>query len=103
MKQTLAVANSSNIDEVSYFPGHRVLQVTFKGGRTYRYEGVKDEVWEVLQAEPSVGKFVAGYVKGAYEFEPGEYEPCVQEGCEWPDGHDEDEDTPEHGPRIWDD
>lgn len=100
MMQMTAVANSSNIQAVGYLPGHRVLQVAFTGARIYHYLEVPPETWEALQTCDSAGRFVAGFIKGSFDYEAGEYEPCPEEGCEYPDGHDEEEEP--HGKRTWD-
>jgi len=65
MKRTAVV--SSNLAGVGYDAATRVLEVQFKGGGIYRYEGVAPEEHAELMAAESVGKCFAAGIKKRYE------------------------------------
>ena len=54
---------SSNIAGVSYWPGPRTMHITFRGGRTYRYRDVPQDLYEALLAADSIGKYFAAHVR----------------------------------------
>lgn len=60
---------SSNVEKTSYDPNKLILEVVFKSGLRYRYDGVPQETREQMLAAASVGKFINASIKGAYNFE----------------------------------
>ena len=57
---------STMANAVGYDPHQGLLQVEFKNGAIYQYEGVKPETWEELQDTDSPGKFFNRQIKGNY-------------------------------------
>lgn len=55
---------SSNIESAGWENGS--LQVRFKGGGTYVYGAVPEEVWENFQKAESAGAFLAKVIKPKY-------------------------------------
>jgi hypothetical protein len=59
----IKIENSSTIVEVEYHKEEQNLDVTFKAGKTYRYYGVPEEVYnEFIKAE-SLGKYLNANIK----------------------------------------
>ena len=59
---------SSQIASVGHDSETNTLHVEFKGGGTYEYDGVPEEVFfNLLQAE-SVGQYFGKSVRGKYKF-----------------------------------
>lgn len=56
---------SSNIEAVGHV-GTK-LRVRFKGGATYEYAGVSEDLFAELVTAESVGKFVNAEIKGKYD------------------------------------
>lgn len=56
--ETHIFRNSTNVEEATYNPETTVLQVTFKSGRTWEYEGVSVQLWTAFQHAASPGRFV---------------------------------------------
>lgn len=65
--QTIPVA-SSMISSVGYDPETQELEVTFKKGRSYTYEGVPQAEYDNLVSAQSVGKYFAANIKNVYRF-----------------------------------
>ena len=70
--KTLTVENSSSVTNVTH--DGDVLDVTYTSGRTYRYNGVPESVFDQIEAEQgngaSVGQMVNMLVKSqGYEYE----------------------------------
>ena len=61
---------SSNISSIGYDSGEQVLEVEFKGGATYQYDGVPKPVWDALLLSESKGRFLAQQIKGQF--------PCMR-------------------------
>lgn len=60
--------NSTQVSKAWYDEEKQALFVTFKTGKTYRYDEVPLSVWEAsLQAE-SIGKFLNTDIKGKYSY-----------------------------------
>ena len=59
------IENSSNIAEIGYNPDERTLQVMFKRGGIYNYEGVTQDGYDSLMKAESKGKFFNGNIKNA--------------------------------------
>ena len=49
--------NSSNLMGGGYDPESRELRITFKSGKTYKYDGVPEGTVESLRSDPSPGSF----------------------------------------------
>lgn len=73
MERTAVV--SSNVETLGYDAENQVVEVEFKGGRVYHYLGVDQGAWEARVEAESIGKWVAGPLKGGHEAVAGEYEP----------------------------
>lgn len=56
----------SSIEDHSYSPETGQLTVTFRGGRTYRYDGVPQEIADGLERTPSKGTFMHTSVIGKF-------------------------------------
>jgi len=54
---------SSNVGNVSYYPGKKVLQVGFKGGGAYQYFDVPRETYDDFITAGSKGKFFWQHVR----------------------------------------
>ena len=54
---------SSNIESVGYDAEKRHLHVTFKGGKTFRYNHISQQKFDDLVASKSVGRFFNQFVK----------------------------------------
>jgi len=66
MKHT--AVRSSNIASIGYDIATQELEVTFKNGSTYVYEGVPSELHAMLLIAPSVGKHLDQHVKGKFNY-----------------------------------
>jgi KTSC domain len=55
---------SSNVVSVG-FDGS-TLEVEFKGGKVYQYEGVSQQMYDDLISAPSIGTFMREYIIGVY-------------------------------------
>lgn len=64
---TTAIKGSTSVRSIGYEARTKTLIVEFLGGGAYAYHGVSPETQAALLQAPSVGKFVAGHVKGKYE------------------------------------
>ena len=60
---------SSNLDAIGYDRDLKRLIVTFKNGRTYRYQDVEESVFKDMLEADSKGKFFSMNIKGQYDFE----------------------------------
>ena len=56
------------ISSVGYDPETQELEVTFKKGRSYTYEGVPQAEYDNLVSAQSVGKYFAANIKNVYRF-----------------------------------
>ena len=60
---------SSDLKSVGYDPPTRTLEVEFKRGRVYRYEGVPPDIFEKMSSARSIGKFFhQNIVRGDFRF-----------------------------------
>ena len=59
-------ATSANINRISYYPPEETLEVKFKNGMVYQYEGVPSKLWEEARKAPSIGRFMNLNIKGVY-------------------------------------
>lgn len=60
-------APTHNIQSHTYSPKTGWLEVTFRGGRTYRYEGVSAETADGLDKADSTGTFLHANVIGKHK------------------------------------
>jgi ABC-type ATPase with predicted acetyltransferase domain len=58
---------SSNIEEVGYDPGSQVLEVKFKNGGVFQYQGVSAKEVVGLHEAESVGKYLHTNIKPNHE------------------------------------
>jgi hypothetical protein len=58
--------DSTMANTIGYDPDQHLLQIEFKNGTQYRYEGVDRETWAELQASDSLGQFFNEEIKGYY-------------------------------------
>jgi hypothetical protein len=61
------IENSSNITRVGYQPRDKVLDITFKNGKTYRYEKVPKILHEGLLTASSVGSFFHVHIREKFK------------------------------------
>lgn len=54
--------NSSNINNISYDPQTKLLEVTFKKGEKYTYENVLPEKHAEFMKSPSKGEFLYKHI-----------------------------------------
>jgi len=62
MKRTPVL--SSNIDSIGYEAG--TLEIKFKSGNIYQYQGVPEHVYHELMAAPSKGSYFADHIRDNY-------------------------------------
>jgi hypothetical protein len=58
--------DSTMANTIGYDPDQHRLQIEFKNGAQYQYEGVDRETWAELQASDSLGQFFNEKIKGYY-------------------------------------
>lgn len=46
---------SSNVDSINYSPDSKILEVHFKGGKTYHYGNVSQQSYNDFEKSPSIG------------------------------------------------
>lgn len=56
---------SSSLAEVGFDAENQVLEVVFRNGAIYQYEGVPAEIHAGLMAAPSQGQFLDRFIKKA--------------------------------------
>ncbi|HEY1772480.1 MAG TPA: KTSC domain-containing protein [Gammaproteobacteria bacterium] len=61
-----AAVTSSNIAAVGYDPVLQVLEVEFKNGTVYRYDGVSSEIHEAMVTAPSVGGYFSANIRNKF-------------------------------------
>ena len=57
------ITDSSNISEIAYDPGTKLLQVTFTNGAIYQYPNIDPSVIGMLMGAKSVGTNFNGLVR----------------------------------------
>lgn len=62
----LKPVKSSNIEAVGYDADKQELQIQFKGGAVYAYDGVLPDDYEALKYAPSVGSHFHAKIKNNY-------------------------------------
>lgn len=58
--------NSSNIQSVGYDPNRKVLEVEFKNGGVYQYDGVPQDMADAFVGAESLGRFLQTRIKPAF-------------------------------------
>ena len=58
--------SSSHLDAVDYDSDTLQMTVTFKDGRSWRYDGVPVTMFQGIQHAPSAGSYFARNIKGRY-------------------------------------
>ncbi|GET42536.1 KTSC domain-containing protein [Microseira wollei] len=58
--------HSTMANSIGYDPDRHLLQIEFKNGSVYEYEGVDEETWEDLLSTNSPGGFYNREIKGNY-------------------------------------
>lgn len=58
--------HSTMANSIGYDPDRQLLQIEFKNGSVYEYEGVDEETWEDLLSTNSPGRFYNSEIKGNY-------------------------------------
>jgi KTSC domain len=59
---------SRDLALVGYDPITSILEVVFRAGGVYRYQGVPENVYQELMSAPSHGTFFQRHVKAQYPF-----------------------------------
>lgn len=59
---------SGSVVALGYDPERAVLEVEFRGGRTYEYEGVPASVYSWLLKVPSKGAYIQRMIKDQYPY-----------------------------------
>lgn len=59
---------SSNVESVGYDEDSETLEVEFKNGAIYQYFDVPAHEFQCLIGADSVGKYLAGNIKGVYRY-----------------------------------
>ena len=59
---------SSQLKSHGYDSASKTLAVQFKGGGTYHYAGVPQDVYDKLCKSESIGKFLGQAIKGKFGF-----------------------------------
>lgn len=62
-----SAVESSNIKSRGYDMLTQTLEVEFKGGQVYRYEGVPVEVWNAWMVAGSAGSHFAQHIRPNYD------------------------------------
>lgn len=60
--------SSSNVASVGYDAEAQTLEVEFRNGGIYRYEGVPQSVYDGLMAAGSIGAYLNANVKSQYDY-----------------------------------
>lgn len=68
MKLIMTKIESTNIEMVGYNVQQNLLMVQFKGGSTYVYTGVPQEIAGPLFSIQGAGKYFADNIKGRYVY-----------------------------------
>ena len=57
---------STMANSLGYDPEHHRLQIEFKNGAVYQFDGVDEETWEDMKESDSPGRFFNREIKGNY-------------------------------------
>ena len=66
MARVHVLLRSSTLSRAAYEEETETLDVTFKNGRTYTYEGVPKDVFEGLRDAPSAGQYFHSQIRDRY-------------------------------------
>ncbi|MCC4766197.1 KTSC domain-containing protein [Methanosarcina sp. DH1] len=58
--------SSSNIESIGYDESKKVLEIEFKKGNIYQYQGVPDNIFQNLLHASSHGKYFNAHIKDRY-------------------------------------
>ncbi len=58
---------SSNIESIAHDTDSKTLQVKFKNGGVYEYDGVDEAKFNALKGAPSIGSHLHQHIKGVHE------------------------------------
>jgi len=58
---------SSNVTATTFDPKTGKLQVWYRSGGVYSYEGVDQDLYDRLRSSPSIGSFIAKNVNGKFK------------------------------------
>lgn len=58
--------SSSNIESIGYDESKKILEIEFKRGNIYQYEGVPENVFQNFLRASSHGKYFNVYIKDKY-------------------------------------
>lgn len=67
IKGSRPASNSSHVVATSYDPELGQLDVTFTGGRKYRYSGVSKEIGSGIAGADSLGRYLHAHVIGKHD------------------------------------
>lgn len=65
-KQTMDCGASSNLTALSYDADNKELEVTFKNGAVYVYDGVAEDRFEAFRSADSLGKYLNANIRPNY-------------------------------------
>jgi hypothetical protein len=60
--------SSSNVSEVGYDEGRRILEVLFTTGSIYQYFDVPPQIYAELMRAGSIGQYLNSNIKGNYRY-----------------------------------
>lgn len=60
--------SSSNVAEIGYDVGSRVLEIMFMNGGVYQYFEVPERIYNELMSSSSIGSYIHGNIKGIYRY-----------------------------------
>ena len=58
---------SSNINRISYYENTEVMEVQFKNGSIYHYEGISERIWKEASTAKSIGSYMQQSIIGINE------------------------------------
>ena len=60
--------DSENLSSLGYDAASQVLEIEFRNGRVYQYEGVPQRLVDELLQTPSKGQYFNSQIKGRYSY-----------------------------------
>lgn len=60
--------SSSNISEIGYDEGQRILEVLFSNGTVYQYFDVPPQIFRELMQASSIGQYLNANIKGNFRY-----------------------------------
>jgi hypothetical protein len=64
----IMTVESTTLAAVGYDDAHEILQLEFRSGAIYRYQGVPAPLYEALLVTPSKGKYFNRAIRGNYPY-----------------------------------